>query len=176
MAEDLLQQWADYKAIIELKARFGRFADVKDWAGYRGLFTDDCVFDFGGGYVVEGGQAGCDVIAGMLTGTVSVHRAYMPEIDFAGPAEATGIWAVNDYIEWPALSASSGERAGQMGYGREYETYRKDGGQWKIARWRLRYDRLDPLPRQLLPATFHGESAALNDPDYVKSVVDPNGT
>ena len=55
-------------------------------------------------------------------------------------------------------------------------TYRKADGQWRIAHWRLRYDRLDPLPRPLLPDSFHGRSAALNDPEYVKSVVDPNGT
>jgi hypothetical protein len=176
MSQDLLQQMVDYKAIVELKARFGRFADVKDWAGYRSVFTDDCHFDFGGGYVVEGGQAGTDTIAGMLEpGTVSVHRAYMPEIDFVSPTEAKGVWAVNDYIEYPRDS-QTGERRGQMGYGREYETYRKEGGEWKIAHWRLRYDRLDPLPRQPLPDSFLGDSEALNNPDYVKSVVDPNGT
>ena len=31
MSEDRLQQFFDYKEIIELKASFGRLADVKDW-------------------------------------------------------------------------------------------------------------------------------------------------
>ena len=90
MADEQLQQMLDYKAIVELKARFGRLADVQDWQGYRGVFSDDCEFDFGGGYVVQGGQVGTDTIAGMLEGAVSVHRAYMPEIDFVSADEARG--------------------------------------------------------------------------------------
>jgi hypothetical protein len=31
MSEDRLQQFFDYKEIIELKASFGRLADAKDW-------------------------------------------------------------------------------------------------------------------------------------------------
>lgn len=175
MSEDKLQQILDYKEICDLKASFGRLADVKDWEGYRNLFTDDCEFDFGGGVIVRGGQAGTDAIADMLKGSVSVHRAYMPEIEFVSPVEAKGIWAVNDYIEW-APDPETGSRAGQMGYGREYETYRKVDDKWKIAHWRLRYDRLDPLPRAPLPATFLGGPEIMRDTDYVKSVVDPNGT
>ena len=175
MLEDRLQQLFDYKEIIELKASFGRLADVKDWEAYRNVFTDDCEFDFGGGVIVRGGQAGTDAIAGMLEGSVSVHRAFMPEITFVSPIEAKGIWAVNDYIEW-APDPETGPRAGQMGFGREYETYRKVDGTWKIAHWRLRYDRLDPLPRQPLPATFLGGPDVMRDADYVRSVVNPNGT
>lgn len=175
MSDDLLQQMLDYKAIVDLKSSFGRLADVKDWAGYRAIFTNDCEFDFGGGYIVKGGQEGTDIIAGMLEGAVSVHRAYMPEIDFVSPTEAKGIWAVNDYIEW-APDPATGSRAGQMGYGREYETYRKTDGKWKIAHWRLRYDRLDPLPHQPLPATFLGGPEVMRDPNYVKTVVNPHGT
>jgi hypothetical protein len=175
MTDALLQQMLDYKAICDLKASFGRLADVKDWVGYRNVFTDDCEFDFGGGAVVKGGQAGTDLIASMLEGSVSVHRAYMPEIEFVSASEAKGIWAVNDYIEW-APDAATGERAGQMGYGREYETYHKIDGKWKIAHWRLRYDRLDPLPRQPLPATFLGGPDIMREPGYVESVVNPNGT
>jgi hypothetical protein len=175
MSEDRLQQFFDYKEIIELKASFGRLADVKDWVGYRNVFTDDCEFDFGGGVIVTGGQAGTDVIAGMLEGAVSVHRAYMPEIEFVSPTEAKGIWAVNDYIEW-APDKETGGRAGQMGYGREYETYRKVDGKWKIAHWRMRYDRLDPVLREALPTTFLGGPDLMRDENYVKSVVNPRGT
>jgi hypothetical protein len=175
MSQDKLQELIDHREICELKHSFGRLADVKDWAGYRAVFTDDCEFDFGGGVIVQGGQAGTDAIAAMLEGAVSVHRAYMPEITFAGPDEAKGIWAVNDYIEW-APDPETGGRAAQMGYGREYETYRKVGGTWKIAHWRLRYDRLDPVLREPLPTTFLGGPDVMRDPDYVKTVCNPHGT
>jgi hypothetical protein len=175
MSEDKLQELIDYREICELKHSFGRLADVQDWVGYRNIFADDCVFDFGGGVIVQGGQAGSDVIAGMLEGAVSVHRAYMPEISFVSPTEAKGIWAVNDYIEW-APDPATGSRAAQMGYGREYETYRKVDGTWKIAHWRLRYDRLDPVPREPLPTTFLGGPDVMRDENYVKSVANPRGT
>lgn len=175
MSQDKLQELIDHREICELKASFGRLADVQDWAGYRSIFTDDCEFDFGGGQIVRGGDVGTSMIAGMLEGAVSVHRAYMPEIAFVSPTEATGIWAVNDYIEW-APDPETGARAAQMGYGREYETYRKTDGKWKIARWRLRYDRLDPVPREPLPTTFLGGPDVMRDEAYVKSVVNPRGT
>jgi hypothetical protein len=175
MSQDKLQELIDYREICELKHSFGRLADVQDWAGYRNVFTDDCEFDFGGGVIMQGSQAGTDAIAGMLEGAVSVHRAYMPEIEFVSPTEATGIWAVNDYIEW-APDPATGSRAAQMGYGREYETYRKVAGKWKIARWRLRYDRLDPVLREPLPSTFLGGPDVMRDENYVKSVVNPRGT
>jgi SnoaL-like domain len=175
MLGDQLQQFFDYKEIIELKASFGRFADAKDWEGYRNVFSNDCEFDFGGGEIVKGGRAGTDAIAAMLEGAVSVHRAYMPEITFKSPTEAKGIWAVNDYIEW-APDPATGGRAGQMGYGREYETYKKIDGKWKIVHWRLRYDRLDPLLRQALPNTFLGGPDVMRDEKYLHSVVNPRGT
>jgi hypothetical protein len=175
MSQDKLQELIDYREICELKHSFGRLADVKDWEGYRNVFTDDCEFDFGGGVIMKGSQTGTDAIAGMLEGAVSVHRAYMPEITFVSPTEAKGIWAVNDYIEW-APDPATGSRAAQMGYGREYETYRKVDGKWKIAHWRLRYDRLDPVPREPLPTTFLGGPDVMRDEAYVKSVVDPRGT
>jgi hypothetical protein len=175
MPQDKLQELIDYREICELKHSFGRLADVQDWAGYRSVFTDDCEFDFGGGVIMQGAQAGTAAIAGMLEGAISVHRAYMPEIAFVSPTEATGIWAVNDYIEW-APDPATGSRAAQMGYGREYETYRKVAGKWKIARWRLRYDRLDPVLREPLPSTFLGGPDVMRDENYVKSVVNPRGT
>ena len=175
MVENAIERFFDYKAIIELKARFGRLADVKDWDGFADLFTEDCEFDFGNGQSMVGGRNYAEVVRDQLDGAVSIHRAYMPEIDFVGDNEARGIWAVNDYIEWMA-GAQSGKRSGQMGYGREYETYRKVDGAWKIAHWRLRYDRLDPVPRQPLPTSFLGGPDLMRDESYLASVIDPCGT
>ena len=62
------------------------------------------------------------------------------------------------------------------GHGREYETYRKIDGAWKITSWRLRYDRLDPLPREPLPKTIAGGPDGLRDAAYIAAVVDPRGS
>lgn len=173
MAEDALQQLLDYKEILELKARFVHTVDAKDWDGYRAVFTpSEGLFDFGGGFVVEGGDAFVDAVAGQLEGAVSVHRAFLPQITFQSATEAKGEWAVNDYIEWQP-DPETGERRGHQGFGYEYETYRKIDGRWKIAEWRVHYVRIDPVPRNPLPDNFLGGPDVLRDRKYIAAVTSP---
>lgn len=174
MPHDPLQQMLDYKEILELKARFGRLADAKDWQGFLGVFSPDATFDLGMGELMHGAQTYVDAVRGMLEGAVSLHRFLMPEITFQSATEASGIWMLNDYNEWPA-DPVTGERNAYKGYGREYETYRKIDGAWKIASWRLRYDRLDPVLRTPLPKYMLGGPDALQDEAYIAAVVDPGG-
>lgn len=170
MAEELLQQMLDYKEILELKARFVETVDAKDWDGYRSVFTpSEGVFDFGGDFRVIGGDAFVDAVAGQLEGAISVHRAFLPQIEFESATQARGSWAVNDYIEW-APDPETGERRGHQGFGYEYETYRKIDGAWKIAGWRLKYIRMDPLPRAPLPDSYLGGPDVLRDPEYLAAV------
>ncbi len=174
MTDDRLQQMFDYKDIIELKARFGRLADAKDWEGFKNVFSADATFDLGAGQIMHGGATYAYAVRDMLEGAISLHRFSMPEITFTGPNEATGIWVLHDYNVWPS-DPVTGERCGYNGHGREYETYRKIDGAWKITSWRLRYDRLDPLPRQPLPRTILGGPEALRNEAYISAVVDPRG-
>lgn len=175
MPHDPLQQMLDYKEIIELKARFGRLADVKDWEGFAQCFSKDATFDLGMGQIMHGGETYAYAVRDMLEGAVSLHRFSMPEITFLSDTEAEGIWVLHDYNVWPS-DPETGERCGYNGHGREYETYRKIDGAWKITAWRLRYDRLDPLPREPLPATILGGPAALRDQAYIAAVVNPLGS
>src|SRR5262245_38392658 len=107
MPQNTLQELLDYKEIVELKARFVRTVDAKDWKGYRDVFGDEGVYDFGGGNKVNSGEEFVAAVRGMLPdGAVSVHRAFLPEITFENATTAKGIWAVNDYIEWgPGVAA-----------------------------------------------------------------------
>lgn len=175
MSEDLLQQMLDYKEIIELKARFGRLADAKDWEAFKDVFSTDATFDLGTGQLMHGGATYAYAVRDLLEGANSLHRFLMPEITFESPTEARGIWMVNDYNEWPS-DPETGERCGYKGYGREYETYRKIDGVWKITSWRLRYDRLDPLPREPLPKYMSGGPDVMRDEAYISAVVNPRGT
>jgi hypothetical protein len=171
MSDALLQELLDYKSILELKARFARTADAKDWEGFRAVFHSEGTFDFGGGFVVEGGDAFVTEVISQLEGARSIHRFWLPEINFQSATEATGIWACNDYLEW-APDPLTGERRGFQGFGREYEVYRKIDGAWKIAGWRLHYDRMDPLPRQPLPGSILGGPEVLRDEVYVTGVTE----
>ncbi len=72
----------DVEAIKQLKARYFRTMDTKDWAGMRRVFTDDVVVDTtdSGGGVVTGADAFLEFLQQTLAGAVTVHHGHMPEI------------------------------------------------------------------------------------------------
>jgi hypothetical protein len=86
MSDKLLQEMVDYKAIQELKARFVQTVDAKDWDGFRTVSTPkDGPFEFGGEFIVQGGDAFLETVAGQLENAVSVHGAFLPQISFKSP-------------------------------------------------------------------------------------------
>jgi uncharacterized protein (TIGR02246 family) len=119
----------DIEAIRQLKARYFRTMDTKDWDAMRRVFTDDVVVDTtaSGGGVVSGADAFMAFLREVLAGAVTVHHGHMPEIELTSPTTATGIWALNDIIVFP-----DGTRLD--GYGHYHETYEKGAdGAWRIA-------------------------------------------
>ena len=117
----------DIEAIRQLKARYFRTMDTKDWAGMRQVFSDDVVMDTteAGGGVVSGADEFISFIRETLESTVTVHHGHMPEIEIVSETSAKGIWALNDIVIWP-----NGTRLD--GYGHYHETYEKDAGRWRI--------------------------------------------
>src|SRR5690606_35830474 len=83
----------DIEAIKQLKARYFRTMDTKDWDGMRQVFTDDVVMDTSaaGGGVVTGADEFLAFLLEALDGTVTVHQGHMPEIDVTSETTATGI-------------------------------------------------------------------------------------
>ena len=53
MSDAQVQELLDRFAIMELRARFFRKVDEKDWEGFRACFTDDCTFDLGDGNIIQ---------------------------------------------------------------------------------------------------------------------------
>ena len=51
--------------------------------------------------VVVGGDRVVRVIERVLGPAISVHRGFLPEIELVGPDEASGIWAMEDVVEYP---------------------------------------------------------------------------
>ena len=166
----LLISMPDYKEILELKARFARLFDMRDWDAARSLFHSEGTFEFGGEHGVEGGDAFIDAVAATLEGSISVHRFSMPEIEFLSSTEANGIWALDDYMEWKP-DPVTGERRGFFGCGYEFEKYRKIDGVWKIAGWRIEWVRLDPLPLAVLPPKLFSGPSANGDPAYIPALM-----
>jgi ketosteroid isomerase-like protein len=122
----------DIEAIKQLKARYFRTMDTKDWRGMRAVFADDVVVDTtaSGGSVIAGADDFMAFLEGTLGDIVTVHQGHMPEITVAsgGTASggtASGIWALEDRLLWP-------DGREMQGFGHYHETYEKHGGEWRI--------------------------------------------
>ena len=117
----------DIEAIRQLKARYFRTMDTKDWDGMRQVFTDDVLMDTSeaGGGVVRGADEFITVLRKMLHGAVTVHQGHMPEIQLTSDTTATGIWALNDIVIFPGGTRLDG-------YGHYHETYERTADGWRI--------------------------------------------
>lgn len=128
----------DIEAIKQLKARYCRLMDTKDWDAYRELFADDVVMDTtesGGGIIV-----GADDFLAFLTAAIgdalTVHQCHTPEIEISAPTTASGVWAMEDMLRFPDGSELHG-------YGHYHETYEKTADGWRLASSRLSRLRMD---------------------------------
>ena len=128
----------DKEAIKQLKARYCRLMDTKDWAAYRQCFTDDVTMDTtdSGGNVISGADEFLTFLIAAIGDVVTVHQCHTPEIDISSATTATGIWAMEDMLRFPDGSELHG-------YGHYHERYEKSGGEWLIKASTLTRLRLD---------------------------------
>ncbi len=144
MSEDSIQHLLDIEAIKQLKARYFRTMDTKDWAGFKAVFASDArMIVPEGGVDLTGNQTIADTISGFLQGATTTHHGQMPEIQITGANTAKGIWAMFDYVQFPGIDGQSG--MGLQGYGHYHEEYVREDGEWKIARLELSRLRVDPV-------------------------------
>lgn len=128
----------DIEAIKQLKARYFRTMDTKDWDAMRQVFTDDVVMDTteSGGNVMTGADEYMVFLRRAIGDVLTVHHGHTPEIELTSPATATGIWAMEDMLRWP-------DGRELHGYGHYEETYEKADGVWRIKTLRLTRLRMD---------------------------------
>lgn len=128
----------EIEAIKQLKARYCRYLDTKDWAAWRGIFTDDFLSDTSqaGGKVIRGADDFVAFTYKSLGNRATAHQVHAPEIELTSATTARGIWALEDVVRLaPGVNL--------RGYGHYHETYEKIDGQWRITRstlTRLRED------------------------------------
>ena len=140
---DEIERMTAIEDIRRLKARYFRCLDTKDWDGFRDVFAADAEMDMrpeaGERGLVHGNQAIADFVRGVVGDVETVHHGHMPEIDLSSATTATGVWAMEDLLRWPA----GGPFGSMHGWGHSPETYTKEGGSWRIqtlALTRLRRD------------------------------------
>ncbi|MBI1180994.1 MAG: DUF4440 domain-containing protein [Alphaproteobacteria bacterium] len=147
-----LERLVAIEDIKQLKARYFRALDTKDWALYAGVFTDDAEIDvrgstdstsadeessaidgFNDNAVFIGGRAFADYVSEITVGTTTAHHGHMPEIDVLGPTTARGIWAMEDRLWQPETAPFRL----MHGWGHYHETYEKRDGKWLIRTMRI---------------------------------------
>jgi hypothetical protein len=131
----------DIEAIKQLKGRYCRTMDTKDWAAYRQVFTDDVAMDTtdSGGGVITGADEFLAFLTETLRDVLTVHHCHTPEIDVTSPTDASGVWAMEDMLRFA-------DGTELHGFGHYHETYRNDGDGWRIASSRLTRLRMDITP------------------------------
>ena len=127
----------EIEAIQQLKARYFRLMDAKQWDAWADVFTEDATVTASPN-PDETFRGRADIVrkvSAALREATTVHHGHMPEIELTGPATATGIWAMYDFVDMPQLVLH--------GWGHYHEEYVKQDGQWRIRRLRLTRLRLD---------------------------------
>lgn len=126
----------DREAIVQLKARYFRLMDTKDWDGLRDVFTTDVVIDTteDSGSLTIGIDNYMPFLISQIGDVTTVHHGHMPEINFIDDDHATGIWAMEDELWWPEGSPIKYLH----GYGHYRETYVRTTSGWKISSMRLK--------------------------------------
>jgi hypothetical protein len=129
-----MDRLGEIEAIRQLKARYCRLLDLKDWEAWRELFAEDFVSDTteSGGPRIQG----VDEFIAFVRDSIgrpqqaTVHMVHAPEIELVSETAARGVWMLEDFLRFaPGLNF--------RGYGHYHETYEKQDGRWVIATSRL---------------------------------------
>lgn len=160
---DDVQRLLAMEDIRQLKARYYRCMDTRDWDGLARVFAPDAIFDLrqvnsvrhpltgvwdppytGEERVYRGHAAVIKMIRDAVSHLITVHHGHMGEIEITSETTARGIWAMEDIIRSPP-----GEpHVWMQGFGHYHETYVRLEDGWKIETTRITrlYMAPDPGP------------------------------
>lgn len=124
--------------IRQLKARYFRLVDTKQWDAFRALFTAEASI-----YYPESMSepatidATMPLITSSLQHAISIHHGHMAEIDMLDADHATAIWSMEDQVYCPADEAAGVPPRTIIGAGHYHEDYVREAGGWRIAGLKL---------------------------------------
>ncbi|WP_211339509.1 nuclear transport factor 2 family protein [Nocardia mexicana] len=132
-------------AIKQLKARYFRAIDGKDWAMLRQQLTTDVEVDTSASFgpITTGADEFIDFLRLTIGPARTVHHGHMPEIEISSPTAATGVWALQDLLIFPGDIRV-------IGFGHYHERYALVGDRWLISSSKLTRIYLDPLGERQL--------------------------
>lgn len=131
---DAIKRLLIIREIQELKARYFRTLDGKDWDGFGAVFTTDCRFAAARtpDDLDPDPRLGREVIVKSVRRNVgralTLHQGFMPEIEVVSPIAAKAVWAMSDIVEF-----SDGKPFKRLsGAGHYHETYALQDDRWMI--------------------------------------------
>ena len=125
----------DITAISQLKYRYLRTLDTKDWDGFRDCFLPGATGDYNGLVFADREALVGYMRENLGEGLLTLHQVHHPEIEVAGDT-ATARWYLQDKVIVPAFSfmlegaafysdryarTSEGWRVSHTGYRRTFE-------------------------------------------------------
>lgn len=144
---DALERLIAVEDIRQLKARYYRCMDTKDWEGLAKVFAPDAIFDLrevnsvrdpltgvwdppytGEESVYRGHEAVLKMIYDAVHHRITVHHGHMSEIEITSDTTARAIWAMEDKIR----NAPGDEHLRMLGTGHYHDTYVKLADGWAI--------------------------------------------
>lgn len=145
----------EIETIKQLKARYCRVLDTKQWAAWRAIFTDDFLSDTSeaGGKVIDGADEFVAFTRKSLRNQATVHQVHAPEIEITSATTARGVWALEDVVRLVLASSCAGTGT----------TPRPTRNRWAVAHHELKVDPLTRGCRQRSCSRVHLGSDAPHD-------------
>ncbi|MDN3021367.1 nuclear transport factor 2 family protein [Streptomyces sp. S.PB5] len=131
---------AAVQEVKQLKARYFRSIDTKNWDLLREQLADDVVVDTTGsmGPKITGADKFIRFLKMTIGPATTAHHGHMPEIEVTSPTTAKGVWAMQDLLLFL-------DTVKVNGYGHYHETYSLVDGRWVISTSKLTRVYMDPL-------------------------------
>ena len=133
--------WRDLEAVKQLKYRYLRTLDTKQWAEFEACFLPEATADYNGLEFADRSALVEYMRTNLGEGLITLHQVHHPEITVDGDV-ATARWYLQDKVLVPAFSfmlegaafyedryvrTAAGWRIAHTGYRRTYEaTYNLD--------------------------------------------------
>ena len=135
MSDGTVQQLLDIEEIRQLKARYFRLLDAKEWSAWTDVFTADLEFIYADpsiqnvppdaerlsdGKARVGREQLVAFISEAMRNVTTVHHGHMPEISLIDRDTATAHWRLTNYCEY---RTSEGSNEWSRGYGHYDDEY-----------------------------------------------------
>ncbi|MGB5809340.1 MAG: nuclear transport factor 2 family protein [Polyangiales bacterium] len=133
--------------VVDVKSRYCRLLDCKDWDGWAALFLPNATMQIGPSRdaAIVGRARIRAFLMGQLRRATTLHQVRDPELREDGPGRVRIVWRMKDRVESPLYLLE--------GAGFYEDVYEQTRDGWRIASVRLHRSRVTLQPKTLLMRT-----------------------